>query len=80
MKDENKKNELVRVNINLPKKIIERVREYADSLGIPMTQAYIVLIDMALQYKDMVMAMPALLQSVQDLKSITDKQDLYDEK
>lgn len=80
MKDENKKNELVRVNINLPKKIIERVREYADSLGIPMTQAYIVLIDMALQYKDMVMAMPALLQSVQDLKTITDKQDLYDEK
>ena len=80
MKDENKKNELVRVNINLPKKIIERVREYADSLGIPMTQTYIVLIDMALQYKDMVMAMPALLQSVQDLKSITDKQDLYDEK
>lgn len=80
MKDENKKNELVRVNINLPKKIIERVREYADSLGIPMTQAYIVLIDMALQYKDMVMAMPALLQVVQDLKTITDKQDLYDEK
>ena len=80
MKDENKKNELVRVNINLPKKIIERVREYADSLGIPMTQAYIVLIDMALQYKDMVMAMPALLQGVQDLKNITDKQDLYNEK
>ena len=75
MKDKNKL-ELVRVNINLPKNVIERVKEYADEIGIPMTQAYIVLINMALQQKDVIAMMPALMKGIAELKEISDNQEL----
>lgn len=74
MKDKNKL-ELVRVNINLPKNVIERVREYADEIGIPMTQAYIVLINMALQQKDIIAMMPALMKGITDLKMLSENQE-----
>lgn len=74
MKDKNKL-ELVRVNINLPKNVIERVRDYADELGIPMTQAYIVLINMALQQKDIIAMMPALMKGITDLKMLSENQE-----
>lgn len=45
--------ELIRVNMNLPKKIVEQVKKYADELGLPVTQAYIVLLNRALEQKDL---------------------------
>lgn len=41
---------LVRVSINLPVQLIERVQKYADYLGVNLTTAYIILLNNALDY------------------------------
>lgn len=48
----NKKVELKRVNMNLPITLIQRVEEYALSLGVNTTNAYIYLLNQALDNKD----------------------------
>ncbi len=40
--------ELTRVNINLPKKLVEKVKKYGVSLGINITSAYVVLLNQGL--------------------------------
>ena len=52
---------LKRVNINLPTDLVERVIEYADSIGINTTSAYIVLLNQALDQKEQVKSLPVLL-------------------
>lgn len=44
--------ELTRVGMNLPVSIVERVKQYADSLGLNVTSAYIVLLNQALAQND----------------------------
>lgn len=68
------KRDITRVNMNLPTQMVIKVKEYADSLGLPVTQAYTVLINMALEHKDMIKAMPELLKGVSDLKELADSQ------
>lgn len=68
------KRDITRVNMNLPTQMVTKVKEYADSLGLPFTQAYTVLINMALEQKDMIKAMPELLKGVSDLKELADSQ------
>lgn len=68
------KRDITRVNMNLPTQIVTKVKDYADSLGLPVTQAYTVLINMALEQKDMIKAMPELLKGVSDLKELADSQ------
>lgn len=68
------KRDITRVNMNLPTQMVTKVKEYADSLGLPITQAYTVLINMALEQKDMIKAMPELLKGVSDLKELADSQ------
>ena len=68
------KRDITRVNMNLPTQMVTKVKEYADSLGLPVTQAYTVLINMALEQKDMIKAMPELLKGVSDLKELADSQ------
>lgn len=65
---------ITRVNMNLPTQMVTKVKEYADNLGLPVTQAYTVLINMALEQKDMIKAMPELLKGVIDLKELADSQ------
>lgn len=60
--------------MNLPTQMVTKVKEYADNLGLPVTQAYTVLINMALEQKDMIKAMPELLKGVIDLKELADSQ------
>lgn len=72
------KRDITRVNMNLPTQIVIRVKEYAEELGLPITQAYTVLINMALQQKDVISYMPALLKGVNDLKQLADEQKLND--
>ena len=48
MRKKNSK-ELKRINLNLPINIIEEVKEYADSLGLSVTSAYILLLNKALR-------------------------------
>lgn len=68
------KRDITRVNMNLPTQMVTKVKEYADSLGLPVTQAYTVLINMALEQKDMIKAMPELLKGVSDLQELADSQ------
>lgn len=50
MTKNNQKNELLRVNLNLPASVVEKVRDYADSVGINYTSAYIVLLNRGLEH------------------------------
>ncbi len=68
------KRDITRVNMNLPTQMVTKVKEYADSLGLPVTQAYTVLINMALEQKDIINLMPELLKGVSDLKEVADSQ------
>ena len=67
-----------RVSMNLPISIIEKVNDYANSLGINVTSAYIVLLNQALDQKEALKQMPllqTLLTEAQNLqKSIEEKE------
>ena len=45
--------ELIRVSFNVPKKLAERVENYAKELGLNKTSGYIVLLNQALTQNDM---------------------------
>jgi len=62
--------ELVRVNLNLPKKLTERVESYAKDLGLNKTSGYIVLLNQALTQVDMQKSVPVLANSTKDLEKI----------
>lgn len=63
----NKKNlDLVRVNMNLPISLVNRVKEYANKNGINTTAAYIVLLNQAIDYKYMLDNLPIMLEFLQD--------------
>lgn len=59
-----KKIELKRVNMNLPLHIIEKVEDYACSMGLNVTSAYIVLLSQALEQKQTMNSLPELLSTV----------------
>lgn len=65
-----KNTELKRVNINLPLSTIEKVKDYADSLGINVTSAYIVLLNQALEQKDIMANLPLMFTMVNELKAL----------
>lgn len=56
----NKKNDFKRVNINVPVELYDRVRNYAEDIGINITSAYIILLNQALDNKDMLNQMPLI--------------------
>jgi len=72
------KRDITRVNMNLPTQMVNKVKEYAEELGLPITQAYTVLINMALEQKDVIKLMPRLMKGITDLKELSDSQKLYD--
>lgn len=65
-----KNTELKRVNINLPLSTIEKVKDYADSLGINTTSAYIVLLNQALDQKDIMNNLPLMFTMINELQKI----------
>ena len=67
------KRDITRVNMNLPTQMVNKVKEYAEELGLPITQAYTVLINMALEQKDMLKNMPQILNSMANLKDIANE-------
>lgn len=67
----NKKIELKRVNFNLPANLVQRVEDYALSLGVNTTNAYIILLNQALDYKDTLNNLPALLDLISEYKTST---------
>lgn len=48
-----KKYETIRVNVNLPIKLVERVKQFSDDFGIPATQGYILLLNSGLKTETM---------------------------
>lgn len=60
--------DLVRVNINLPVTITNRVKEYAKSMGINVTSAYIMLLNQALDYRHGMDNLPALIELYKNLE------------
>lgn len=65
-----KNEELSRISINLPNSIIEKVKNYADSLGINVTSAYIVLLNQALEQKDMMSNLPLIFSALNEMKTL----------
>ena len=70
---QNEKRDITRVNMNLPTKIVLQVKEYAEELGLPITQAYTVLLNQSLEQKDMLKNMPQILNSMANLKDIANE-------
>ena len=48
------------------------LKEYAESLGLPYTQAYTVLLDLALQQKDAINQLPTLIGQIDKLQKLND--------
>lgn len=67
------KRDITRVNMNLPTKIVLQVKEYAEELGLPITQAYTVLLNQSLEQKDMLKNMPQILNYMANLKDIANE-------
>ena len=61
--------ELKRVNMNLPTNLVERVKNYADDLGINTTSAYIVLLNQALNQNQQIQNMPVVIDMYNQLMS-----------
>lgn len=70
---QNEKRDITRVNMNLPTKIVLQVKEYAEELGLPITQAYTVLLNQSLEQKDILKNMPQILNSMANLKDIANE-------
>lgn len=64
--------ELERVNVNLPKTITAKVRAYADKLGLPITQAYVILLSRAIESEEMINRLPSLINGISDMKALTE--------
>lgn len=73
------KSDLTRLSMNIPKNIDNKVKEYANSLGVNVTTAYIYLITQALEQKNAMTQMPMLfdllntLNNSQNLEEIKEK-------
>lgn len=79
MANYNKKIELKRVNINLPSNLVQRVEDYALSLGVNSTSAYIFLLNQALEYKDTMSNLPILMDLFSNLKVIGESNEETEE-
>lgn len=72
--------ELCRVNINLPTHIVNRVKEYADNLGINTTSAYIVLLNQALEEKSAMNFLPQFTAVMELLQNNQNQNVIEEEK
>lgn len=61
--------ELTRVNYRLPSKLVERLKQYSNDLGIPMTQGVVLLLTKALDNENILEQLPMLLELYNDFKS-----------
>lgn len=62
--------ELIRVNLNLPKKLTERVENYAKEMGLNKTSGYIVLLNQALTQNEMQKNMPELVNYAKEFEKL----------
>ena len=62
--------ETVRVSLNIPKKLANKVDNYAKELGLNKTSAHIVLLNQALTQIEMQKNVPELVNTTKDLEKI----------
>lgn len=62
--------ETVRVNINIPKKLADKVNDYAKEMGLNKTSGYIVLLNQVLTQIEMQKNVPELVNSTKDLEKL----------
>lgn len=72
--------DIVRVNFNLPKKLVDRVNDYAIELGIPKTYAMVLLLNKGLETTTMINELPKLNKFIDDYnlgkyKELTDSNE-----
>ena len=67
---------LERISINIPSSIVSRVKEYADNLGINYTSAYIILLNQALDQKDMLNNLPLMYNMFNDAMKLTNNDNI----
>lgn len=61
--------ELTRVNYRLPSKLVERLKQYSNDLGVPMTQGLVLLLTKALDNENILEQLPMLLELYKEFKS-----------
>lgn len=76
MTDLKNKVELKRVNMNLPSDLVQKVINYANTMGLNTTSAYIVLLNQALDQKETIDNMPIILELFKnELAKVTKTED-----
>lgn len=65
------KQELVRIGINLPVNLVNKVKEYAEETGLNITSAYISLLSQALRQNDAITQLPVLLAAMDEMKKLS---------
>lgn len=68
--------ELKRVNMNLPANLVDRVVEYGETLGLNTTSAYIVLLNQALDQKETLNNLPAIMEVLKEFQQMADENKL----
>ena len=61
--------ELTRVNYYLPSKLVKRVKQYSNNLGVPMTQGVVLLLTKALDNENILEQLPMLSELYKEFKS-----------
>lgn len=69
-----KKIELKRVNVNLPKVLVERVEKYAESKCLNTTNAYVVLLNQALDQAETLENMPIIIEAIKSAFTVQSEQ------
>lgn len=62
--------ETTKLTINIPTKLKDRVWEYSNEIGLPMTQTFVLLLNQALDNKDVLNNLPSVVKAIYDLKEI----------
>lgn len=73
-----KKYETIRVNVNLPIKLVERVKEFSDNFGIPATQGYILLLNSGLKQETMGSQLEMVNNIIENAKKLEPKNEDID--
>ena len=78
MTENKKKTKLVRIAMNFPEPLLNQVKDYAESLGVNMTNAFIFLVNQALQQKDMFNNFPIMISMLNELKQMENTKNFSD--
>ena len=79
MTENKKKTKLIRIAMNFPEPLLNQVKEYGDSLGVNMTNAFIFLLHQALQQKDLFKKFHLMVSMLSEIKNLEKTSQSSDE-